>query len=81
MDDDVDMVVIGAGTCGTVSGVGHKIKERCPKCVVVAVDPQGSILAEPEELNKSDVEIYQVTLLYFSNFFCVLVGFILMYIL
>lgn len=60
LDDDVDMVVIGAGTCGTVSGVGHKIKERCPKCVVVAVDPHGSILAEPEELNKTDVEIYQI---------------------
>ncbi|XP_014372197.2 cystathionine beta-synthase [Papilio machaon] len=60
LDDDVDMVVIGAGTCGTVSGIGHKIKERCPKCVIVGVDPLGSILAEPEELNDSDVGMYEV---------------------
>lgn len=60
LDDDVDMVVIGAGTCGTVSGIGHKIKERCPKCIVVAVDPYGSILAVPEELNVTDVVMYEV---------------------
>ncbi|XP_026760727.2 cystathionine beta-synthase [Galleria mellonella] len=60
LDDEVDMVVIGAGTCGTISGVAHKIKERCPKCIVVGVDPYGSILAQPEELNKSDVQFYEV---------------------
>ncbi|CAH0400508.1 unnamed protein product [Chilo suppressalis] len=60
LDDDVDMVVIGAGTSGTVSGVGHKIKERCPNCIVVAIDPLGSILAEPVEGNKTDVQYYEV---------------------
>ncbi|XP_050675332.1 cystathionine beta-synthase [Leptidea sinapis] len=60
LDDDVDMVVVGAGTCGTISGVAHKIKERCPKCVIVGVDPYGSILAQPEELNTSDVQVYEV---------------------
>ncbi|KOB66035.1 Cysteine synthase [Operophtera brumata] len=50
------MVVISAGTSGTVSGVGHKIKERCPDCVVVGVDPYGSILAQPEELNETDTK-------------------------
>lgn len=61
LDDDLDMVVIGAGTCGTVTGIGHKIKERCPKCVVVAVDPYGSVLAEPDSLNTSDVTFYEVS--------------------
>ncbi|KAJ0173616.1 hypothetical protein K1T71_010765 [Dendrolimus kikuchii] len=60
LDDDIDMVVIGAGTCGTISGVGHKIKERCPKCVVVGVDPYGSILAVPDKINESDVQLYEV---------------------
>uniref|UniRef100_A0A2A4JN07 Cystathionine beta-synthase n=1 Tax=Heliothis virescens TaxID=7102 RepID=A0A2A4JN07_HELVI len=60
LDDEVDMVVMGAGTCGTISGVGHKIKERCPQCVVVGVDPYGSILAQPEHLNETDVQIYEV---------------------
>merc|ERR1719187_2535316 len=48
----VDMVVMGAGTGGTISGIGRKLKEKCPSCVVVGVDPYGSILAEPENLNK-----------------------------
>lgn len=61
LDDDLDMIVLGAGTCGTVSGIGQKIKERCPKCVVVGVDPYGSILAEPESLNASDVTYYEVS--------------------
>ncbi|XP_075982603.1 cystathionine beta-synthase-like [Anticarsia gemmatalis] len=60
MDDDVDMVVMGAGTSGTVSGVAHKIKERCPKCQIVGADPYGSILAQPENLNESDVQVYEV---------------------
>ncbi|CAG9565488.1 unnamed protein product [Danaus chrysippus] len=57
LDNDVDMVVIGAGTCGTISGVAHKIKEKCPKCIVVGVDPYGSILAQPEDLNETDVTV------------------------
>ncbi|KAI8425012.1 hypothetical protein MSG28_006899 [Choristoneura fumiferana] len=60
LDDAVDMVVLGTGTSGTVSGVAHKVKERCPRCVVVGVDPYGSILAQPEELNQSDVQTYEV---------------------
>jgi len=56
----VDMVVMGAGTGGTVSGIGRKLKEKCPNCIVVGVDPEGSILAEPENLNKSDVTYYDV---------------------
>ncbi|VVC91509.1 unnamed protein product [Leptidea sinapis] len=60
LDDDVDMVVVGAGTCGTISGVAHKIKERCPKCVIVGVDPYGSILAQPEEWKVLDMISYRV---------------------
>lgn len=56
----VDMVVLGAGTGGTVTGIGRKLKEKCPECIVVGVDPEGSILAQPEEINKSDVTYYEV---------------------
>merc|ERR1719438_444629 len=56
----VDMVVMGAGTGGTVSGIGRKMKEKCPECIVVGVDPAGSILAQPEEINKTDVTFYEV---------------------
>merc|ERR1719452_89240 len=59
-DGKVDMVVMGAGTGGTISGIGRKIKEKCPECIVVGVDPLGSILAEPENLNRTDVTYYDV---------------------
>jgi len=44
-----------AGTGGTLTGVARKIREKIPTCKIVAIDPYGSILAKPEELNKSDV--------------------------
>lgn len=53
-DGKVDMIVMGAGTGGTVAGIGRKIKEKLPECIIVGVDPEGSILALPEELNKTD---------------------------
>jgi len=60
LDNKVDMVVLGAGTGGTVTGVARRIKEECPNCKIVAVDPEGSILAQPESLNVSDVVVYDV---------------------
>ena len=46
----VDMIVMTAGTGGTVSGIARKIKEKLPLCKIVAVDPKGSILAVPDSL-------------------------------
>lgn len=57
---DVTMVVLGAGTGGTVTGIGRRIKEKSNNIVIVAVDPPGSILAEPEILNETDVTFYEV---------------------
>lgn len=59
-DGKIDMVVMGAGTGGTVTGVGRRIKETLPNCRIVAVDPIGSILAEPEHLNQTPVSFYEV---------------------
>lgn len=56
----VDMIVIGAGTGGTISGIGRKIKEKVQDCIIVGADPEGSILACPESLNKTDVTFYEV---------------------
>ena len=47
----VDMVVMSAGTGGTLTGVARRLKERNPDVIVVGVDPKGSILAEPDSLN------------------------------
>lgn len=53
--DSLDMVVIGAGTGGTITGVARYLKERNPSIVIVGVDPEGSILG-----GRSDVFPYQV---------------------
>jgi len=52
-DGKIDMVVLTAGTGGTLTGIARKLKERLPNVKVVGIDPVGSILALPESLNTS----------------------------
>src|SRR5689334_17103483 len=52
----VDAVVMTAGTGGTITGVAHAIKRALPKCAIVGVDPEGSILAGPGEIRTYKVE-------------------------
>ncbi|KAB5577417.1 hypothetical protein PHYPO_G00209700 [Pangasianodon hypophthalmus] len=59
-DGKIDMLVAGAGTGGTITGIARKLKEKCPNIKIIAVDPEGSTLAEPEELNKTDKTQYEV---------------------
>ena len=47
----VDMLVLTAGTGGTLTGMARRLKELNPRLLVVGVDPKGSILAQPEPLN------------------------------
>lgn len=49
----LDMVVLGAGTGGTITGVAKRLKELIPGIIVVGVDPVGSILAGPDTSNES----------------------------
>ena len=41
---ELDMIVIGAGTGGTITGVAKRLKEEIPDVVVIGADPIGSIL-------------------------------------
>ncbi|XKL64664.1 hypothetical protein PGB90_004750 [Kerria lacca] len=59
-DGKIDMLILGIGTGGTMTGIARKIKEHNPNCIVVGVDPYGSILAQPSELNETDISVYQV---------------------
>jgi cystathionine beta-synthase len=45
---------------GTIAGIARRLKELNPNIIVVGVDPYGSILAQPEELNPTDVTTYLV---------------------
>jgi len=46
MDNDLDAMVIGVGSSGTVTGLGQFFHENHPKCEMIVADPEGSILAE-----------------------------------
>jgi len=52
----VDMVVMGAGTGGTITGVARKLKEANPDCIIVGADPVGSILAGGTDVGTYKVE-------------------------
>ena len=41
-----------------MTGISRKLKELDSSIKVIAVDPYGSILAEPKELNETDVKSY-----------------------
>lgn len=49
----IDAVVIAAGTGGTITGIGARMRKSAPSCRVIGVDPHGSILAEPQTLNEA----------------------------
>lgn len=59
-DGNVDMIVIGTGTGGSITGISQKMKEQCPNCEIIGVDPYGSTLALPESINKTDVTAWEV---------------------
>ena len=56
LNGKVDMVVMTAGTGGTLTGVGRKIKEKCPNAKIIGVDPEGSILAGGDHISTYFVE-------------------------
>jgi len=45
MEGDVDAVVVGVGSGGTLTGIGRYLKKASPKTAMVLADPAGSILA------------------------------------
>ncbi|EKD73437.1 MAG: hypothetical protein ACD_45C00316G0001 [uncultured bacterium] len=48
--DNLAMVVISAGTGGTISGIGRKFKEVNPNIQIIGADPYGSILGGGTEV-------------------------------
>lgn len=50
----LSMVVAGAGTGGTITGIARAIRKHSKDVKIVAADPKGSVLAVPESLNSTD---------------------------
>jgi cystathionine beta-synthase len=46
--DELDVLVTGVGTGGTVTGTGHYLKERKPSLQIVGADPIGSIYSSEQ---------------------------------
>lgn len=56
LNGKVDMVVIAAGTGGTITGVARKLKELNPAVKIIGADPIGSILGGGTEIKSYLVE-------------------------
>ena len=56
LEGKVDMVVMTAGTGGTLAGVTQKMREKIPQAKIIGVDPGGSILAGPGPIKTYHVE-------------------------
>ena len=56
LDGKIDMVVMGVGTGGTITGVAKRLKEFNSKIKIVGVDPYGSILGGGDEIHSYKVE-------------------------
>lgn len=48
----ITVVVAGAGTGGTITGLARGLRKHNPNIKVIAADPYGSILAVPQSLNQ-----------------------------
>ncbi|KAF2475755.1 cystathionine beta-synthase-like protein [Lindgomyces ingoldianus] len=57
----VTCVVAGAGTGGTITGLAKGLRKHKKDIKIIAADPEGSVLAVPESLNKEHAnEAYKV---------------------
>jgi len=45
MNGDMDAIVIGAGSSGTVTGISNYLKEHAPNVEIILADPVGSVLS------------------------------------
>jgi cystathionine beta-synthase len=55
-DGKIDVIVMTAGTGGTLTGIARRLKAKIPGLKVVGVDPEGSILAGPGPIHSYKVE-------------------------
>ena len=53
---DLHMIVVGAGTGGTITGLAQRLKEYNPSIKVIGIDPEGSILGGGIEIRPYYVE-------------------------
>jgi cystathionine beta-synthase len=45
MDGNIDAIIVGIGSGGTITGLGRYLKEQNPEIEIILADPEGSIIA------------------------------------
>ena len=55
MDGDLDAIVLGVGSSGTVSGIGKYLAENAPQVDMILADPVGSVLTN--WINKGEMDV------------------------
>jgi cystathionine beta-synthase len=53
MGGDLDAIVLGVGSSGTVAGIGKYLREHAPDVELILADPEGSVLAD--YINKGEL--------------------------
>ena len=53
---ELDMIVAGVGTGGTITGIAKRLKEYKPLIKIIGADPEGSILGGGTEIKPYEVE-------------------------
>jgi cystathionine beta-synthase len=53
MDGDLDAIVLGVGSSGTVAGISAYLKQHAPDVDLILADPEGSILTD--YINKGEI--------------------------
>ncbi len=60
-EGEIDYLVAGIGTGGTLSGAGRYLKEKKPSIKIIAIDPKGSVFYEFWKTGKiPEPEVYKV---------------------
>lgn len=54
--DRLDMLVMGVGTGGSITGMAKRIKAKFSDCKIIGIDPEGSVIAGNEDPNMKKIK-------------------------
>ena len=55
LDNDVDAVVVGMGSGGTITGLGKKVKNACNKVQIIGIEPNSAKFYSKREIENGDI--------------------------